>query len=198
MKLCMCYQRSTRPWMVLIFILRLSARTLSGLFKKAHNPPIRLHPPSGVDGIWPLFFLNFTSFIPTHWYLFALSSQTFPVWTVSWGLRSVIEGLILSAPFLEGFWVCRQFFWSFPHELDYFPPPIFMGFYALVTRSLTVWLLVWRRLCGVLLVHQFPVMTGDPMLLSRTSLQRLMTDKGLMGSLPLGSEERRVVLGFAA
>ena len=109
---CICYHWSTRPRTVYIIILRFSARPYLGLVGEADYLPINLHHPYAVVGIYPVDCFVLQD-IPHLGYLLALDFQSCLIWTLSWGLLSVLEGTLVDQciqHFRRGF---QSFWWIF-------------------------------------------------------------------------------------
>ena len=171
---CIFYHRSTRPRKVCIFVLHLQARPLLGLVGKADYPPIKFTPAFWRGWHFSIFCLLQVLLKQHLGYLLVLNYQPCLLWTVSWGLLSLLEDLLIaqcSRHFRRELQSCCWFFKEFLRNLDCFYHPIFSGVSALVAGLSTVLPLVWRRFCGIFFVHQFPVMTGDLRLSARTALQ---------------------------
>ena len=83
-------------------VLRLPARTFSGLVREAASTTVSLYPPSGAAWFWPLLFSS-TRFISTPWIFDFYGFQPCPIWKVTWGIRSVLEVTFLLQ--------CLQCFW---------------------------------------------------------------------------------------
>ena len=108
-----CYHRSTRPRTVYIFILRLSPQSFSGLVGEAASPTIFLLPHSGTAIICPLGCCLLLGLFQHLGYLIVIDSQLCPIWTYSWGIRSVLEVSLICQclrRFWKGFWSCRGIF----------------------------------------------------------------------------------------
>ena len=146
-----------------------------------------------------MVYICFSSFIPTPW-IFACSGFS-AVSSMYSLLRDLLRywGLFFSDVFVGGSEVVGKCFWYFPHELDCLSCPIFMGVYAIVTGSLTIWPLVWSSLCGVLLVPLFLLMTGAPNLLSRTALRLQSVHQEVTPCLPFSlSHDRESLDGLSS
>ena len=94
--------RSTHPWAVCIFVLRLSVHIFLVLVGEVDSPPIYLHPPYGASGICSFGFFVL-QVIPLLVYLIAMTSHPCPIWTFTWCLRYVLECTFLSQC-LRRFW----------------------------------------------------------------------------------------------
>ena len=106
-------------------------------------------------------------------------------------------GCSMSPTFLEGVSKLSVDFYQYPpRDLAWLYPLISLGVSALVAGSSTIWPLVWRRLCGIFLVPQLPVMTRPQKcleglfrsvpvnLLPRFFFPRITTEKSSTGCLP--------------
>ena len=82
--------RLTSPWKFCIFVLHFSAWPFLGLVSEADFTTICLHPPSGAADIWTLGCFVLQGIFQNIGYLLALDSHPCPIWTVSWGIRSVL------------------------------------------------------------------------------------------------------------
>ena len=100
------------------FIVSLSARPFSGLVGEADPPPVCFLEIMARSASNHYYFLKGVS---QHlWYLLALDSQPCPIWTIAWGVLSVLEGPFifrclqsLRKGFQSGqwiFWLCLQRF----------------------------------------------------------------------------------------
>ena len=106
------------------------------------------------------------------------------IWKFAWGLRSTLGGplnfavrsfpeevlkllanfLIVILTFSEmGIRLCRRTCWMYPHKLASSVASNILRGLRSCHRRLIIWPLIWRRyFWEILLVPQFPVMTGDP------------------------------------
>ena len=81
---------------------------------------------------------------------------------VSAPFSMVICFLNISDVFGVGSKVFDKFLQSFPRDLDCLSRLFSLGVSTIVARSSTAWPIIWRRsFWGILLVPQFPMMTGD-------------------------------------
>ena len=147
-----CYQFSTRPRTVWIFILRLSERPFSGLVGEAASPSIILHPPSGAAGIYPLLgFLLYELCSPTPWIFGNVTRSLLH----NWGFH--FNWLLFSQHFLRRLRRCWRTCLHFLRELalQFYPDP----FDVIVSGCLIFQHLQPQCICGYL-VSFFPCTKG--------------------------------------
>ena len=164
-----------RPQIVYIFILRLSAQPFLGLVGEAASPPIRLYPHSGAAGICP--FKKITRCIQEPWIFARAGFSSGP--NIDNLLRSLLRswgsfGCSISPTFLEGVLKLSGFFPIVPAQSGVLILSNILGGICSCCRYLTIWPLVWQSSCGILLVPQFPVVTGAQKFL-----------EGLLWSIPV-------------
>ena len=96
-----------------------------------------------VVGICPMVYFHFYEGLVQHLgFLLFLFSLMCSIWTVS---RNKLLRVTLMYPYVRAAWVT---------------PPDILGGICSCCRYLTIWPLVWQSSCGILLVPQFPVVTG--------------------------------------
>ena len=88
-----------------------------------------LHRPSGVSSIFPCCFVLQGVFHHLG-YLLALDYQPYLIWTISWGLRSILEGSLVDQclwHFRREFQSCWKFFTIFSLQAGAFVPSDLLG-----------------------------------------------------------------------
>ena len=159
--------------MVYIFLLRLTERTIFGLAGEGDSTPICLLPPSSATEICPLGCLFLQVVFQHIGYFISLVSQPCLIWTISWGFRYVLEGPLVDKCLWHSWRVLisfRKSFQSFLRDMDCFSNRMSLGFSALVVRSSSVWMLLWRFFCGTFLYLITRFYRGVSEVLGRTDL----------------------------
>ena len=175
MHVCMFYPLLTHcSYCLLHLVLRFPARPYSGLVGKADCPPICFlisitvgYLPSLV--VW-LYKVLHTLYICLRWLLSH-------VWSVhslegSAMFLRVLWFLNVSDVFGGGSKVVVKFYQSFPHGMACISRPISSGVFAIVTRSLAIWLLFWWHFFLALDCPKVPNFIGGSTKLS----ERLIRD----------------------
>ena len=148
MHLCIFDHQSTRGSDGLYhLVLCLPVRTLSGLFGEADYPPVNFIPALWHGWHLPIYFYFYKGVSQHLRYLLSLDYQMCPIWTVTWGIHSVIGGPFsfnVFDIFGEGSEVVSKYSQLLLRKLTFIFRQISVGISALVVGSSIFLPLIWR------------------------------------------------------